>query len=100
MKNNITSTVAFRSNLQPVIGSYETDRSFLSAIHDPFALEVMKKRGFNTVTPIQNREYQSASLHCAYAFPDDYPFGTVIGENGKEKVVCKCTNTKCGLFSF
>ena len=99
MKNNITSTVAFRSNLQPVIGSYETDRSFLSTIHDPFALEVMKKRGFNTVTPIQNREYQSASLHCAYAFPDDYPFGTVIGENGKEQVVCKCTNTKCGLFS-
>lgn len=99
MNNNITSTVAFRSNLQPVIGSYESDRRFLSAIHDPFALEVMKKRGFNTVTPIQNREYQSASLHCAYAFPDDYPFGTVIDENGKERVVCKCTNTKCGYFS-
>lgn len=99
MNNNITSTVAFRSNLQPVVGSYESDRRFLSAIHDPFALEVMKKRGFNTVTPIQNREYLSASLHCAYAFPDDYPFGTVIDENGKERVVCKCTNTKCGYFS-
>ena len=48
MNNNITSTVAFRSNLQPVVGSYESDRRFLSAIHDPFALEVMKKRGFNT----------------------------------------------------
>lgn len=99
MNNNITSTVAFRSNLQPVVGSYESDRRFLSAIHDPFALEVMKKRGFNTVTPIQNREYQSASLHCAYAFPDDYPFGTVIDENGKERVVCKCTNINCGYFS-
>lgn len=99
MNNNITSTVAFRSNLQPVIGSYETDRRFLSTIHDPFALEVMKKRGFNTVTPVQSREYQRASVHCAYAFPDDYPFGTVIDENGKERVVCKCTNTKCGHFS-
>mgnify|MGYP004550080455 CR=1 FL=1 len=99
MKNNITSTVAFRSNLQPVTGSYETDHRFLSAIHDPFALEDMKKRGFNTVTPIQSQEYQHASLHCAYAFPDDYPFGTVIDENGKEHVVCKCTNIQCSRFS-
>ena len=34
-------------------------------------------------------------MHCAYAFKDDYPWGTIITEDGKEKVVCKCINTEC-----
>lgn len=99
MDYNIKSTVTFRSNLQPVTGSYETDQQFRSAIHDPFALEMMKKRGYDTVTLIQNKEYRDAALHCSYAFPDDYPYGTIIDETGKARVVCKCTNTACVRFS-
>lgn len=101
MEDVITSTVAFRSNLQPINGSYGSDQHFMSMIHDPFALEVMRKAGYGATTSIQKQEYQDASLHCAYAFPDDYPFGTIIDNStDKERVVCKCTNTNCRRFSI
>lgn len=100
MGDVIASTVAFRSNLQPVNGAYETDQHFLSTIHDPFALELMRKAGYRAITLIQNQEYQNASLHCTYALPADYPFGTIIDHStGEERVVCKCTNNNCSLFS-
>lgn len=100
MDNTNISTVAFRSNLQPITGSYREDRHFLSTIHDPFALELMKKAGFGAVSPIQQQEFQSASLHCAYAFPGDYPFGTVVDNaTFQKRVICKCTNVGCALFS-
>ena len=99
MGDSISSTVRFKSNLQPVIGSYREDRHFLSSIHDPFALEAMGKAGYDTITPIQKREYRDASLHCSYAFEGDYPWGTIVGPDGKQCVVCKCTNTDCHHFS-
>ena len=96
MKEQI-STVGFRSNLYPVVSSCLEDRTFRSKIHDPFSLVTLQKRA--ALTPLQKLEYQQASLHCAYAEPDDYPWGTIKAENGREQVVCRCLNTKCGLFS-
>ena len=84
MKEQI-STVGFRSNLYPVVSSCLEDRTFRSKIHDPFSLVTLQKRA--ALTPLQKLEYQQASLHCAYAEPDDYPWGTIKAENGREQVV-------------
>lgn len=99
MKENIISTLSFKSNLQPIKGSICDDRHFLASIHDPFALEVMRNMGYKAITPIQQKEYSDASLHCAYAYKDDYPWGTIVDSEGNQKIVCKCTNTSCSLFA-
>ena len=93
-----TSTVVFKSNIQPVYGEYKEDRQFLSTIHDFMALEILRKGGFG-LTPLQRKEFYDVSLHCAYAPKGDYPFGTIIDFDGKEKVVCRCINTRCTKFS-
>lgn len=99
MGDTITSTVAFRSNLQPVNGSYGADQHFLSTIRDPFALEIMCKAGYGT-TPVQKQIYNDASVHCTYALPGDYPYGTIIDNStGEARGVCKCTNINCHRFS-
>lgn len=98
MGANITSTVAFRSNLQTVNGPIRDDQHFLSSIHDPFALEVMGRLGYEVITSIQKKEYRDAALHCSYAYKDDYPWGTIVDSAGHQRVVCKCTNTTCGMF--
>ena len=97
MNERSTSTVAFRSNLQPVHGSYREDQAFCSAVHDIFALELLQKAGYR-LSSLQMQEYRNASLHCAYALKDDYPFGTVFADDGNQHVVCRCTNTVCGRF--
>lgn len=99
MGKNIVSSVAFMSNLQLVNGDFRNDHNFLSSIHDPFALEWMKKLGYEAITPIQKKEFRDASLHCAYAFADDYPFGTIVNAQGIQQVVCRCTNVNCSLFT-
>lgn len=99
MEKNIVSSVEFRSNLQLVNGDFRNDRNFLSSIHDPFALEWMQKLEYEAITPIQKKEFRDASLHCAYAFADDYPFGTIVNTQGVQQVVCKCTNVNCSLFT-
>ena len=92
------STLAFRSNLYPVNGSCLEDHTFHSKIHDPFALTELQKHSYLTL--IQKDEFRWASGHCAYADPNDYPWGTVTDPNGKERVVCKCLNTMCHRFSI
>lgn len=95
MESNV-STVAFRSNLYPVEKSFYEDSIFCSKIHDPFSLEILKKQ--YTLTSLQKREYEHASVHCAYAAKNDYPWGTIRDAQGHEQVVCRCLNTKCHLF--
>lgn len=97
MSEKIISTVAFKSNLQPVHGSYQTDTQFLESVHDIFSLELLHNSGY-ILTPLQKNEYSNASLHCVYAYKDDYPFGTVVDEDGKQQVVCRCINTSCSHF--
>ena len=94
------STLSFRSNLQPIIEESNVSRweAVYPAVRDPFALEVMKNRGA-TLTAAQMRQYQYASVHCAYAYHDDYPWGSIINADGKEVVKCRCLNTKCLLFT-
>lgn len=100
MKNRTTSTVGFFSNLQPISQKNNLDdRKFMSHVHDPFNLEKLEKSGTYHLSELQQREYEQTSMHCAYAYADDYPFGTVIAEDGKRKVVCKCLKTDCPLFS-
>lgn len=97
------TTVEYRSNLEPLEDGGKLGEGYLSKIHDPFALEALKKylnsyrSGYN-LTDIQQREMRAASGHCAYAFKDDYPWGTIT-LNGRKTVVCKCTNRSCNLFS-
>lgn len=95
MESNI-STVAFRSNLYPVEKSFYEDSTFRSKIHDPFSLEILKKQC--ALTSLQKKEYDYASVHCAYAANNDYPWGTIRDQQGHEQVVCRCLNTKCSLF--
>lgn len=93
------STIAFKSNLQVITEDrISDDKRFLEYIRDFKGLEYMKKNVF-LLNSIQKDEYERAALHCIYAFPDDYPNGTVITEDGKEVVVCKCINTACNYFS-
>ncbi len=95
MESNI-STVAFRSNLYPVEKSFYEDATFRSKIHDPFSLELLKKQ--HVLTRLQKQEYDYASVHCAYAAKNDYPWGTIRDHLGHEQVVCRCLNVKCGHF--
>lgn len=95
MESNI-STVAFRSNLYPVEKSFYEDSTFRSKIHDPFSLEILKKQC--ALTSLQKKEYDYASVHCAYAAKNDYPWGTIRDPQGHEQVVCRCLNTKCSHF--
>ena len=95
MESNV-STVAFRSNLYPLEKSFYEDPIFCSKIHDPFSLELLKKQ--SSLTAIQKREYDYASVHCAYAPEGDYPWGTIRDSNGMEQVVCRCLNTGCRHF--
>lgn len=96
MKSNV-STVMFRSNLYPVEKSFYEDATFQSKIHDPFSLEILKKKC--ALTSLQKREYDYASVHCAYAAKNDYPWGTIRDAQGHEQVACRCLNTKCIHFS-
>lgn len=100
----MVSNVKFKSNLYPLRKNFETDYDFLSQIHDIFALEILKYRIKNRKFPnfamseIQKKEYDEASVHCVYAYEDDYPWGTIIDEDGKKRVVCKCLNIECQGF--
>ena len=91
------SIVGFFSNLYPVENSFIEDRTFQSKIHDPFSLAILKQSC--RLTDIQEQEYRQASLHCAYAKKDDFPWGTIINSSGERQVVCRCLNTECGYFS-
>lgn len=93
MEHNV-STLLYKSNIYPVRNNFREDRKFLSQVHDPFSLEIMKKKNM-FLTAIQQREFDYASLHCAYAFKDDYPWGTIALPEKEPAVVCKCTNTGC-----
>ena len=95
---NGESTLIYKSNIYPISNhNLKGDRDFLAQIHDPFILEIMKKAGYD-LTSIQEKEYRYASVHCAYAYKDDYPWGTIISDDGSKAVVCKCTNIDCQLF--
>lgn len=99
-----TSNVKFISNIYPVKEKMITnDREFLSKIKNPAALEVLKINPLTNLTYHFTREqddiFYKVSVHCEYAKKNDYPWGSVLDENGNEKVVCKCENKKCELFS-
>jgi len=64
----------------------------------PFSLEKMAKNTLYILTAEQESIFRKASGHCMYAAPGDYPWGSIIDENGNEKVVCKCENRKCFMF--
>ena len=99
MEDKILSTLCFKSNLQPIRAEHLiNDSSFLSFVRDPFGLEKLYNLYGYNLTPIQEKEYRSAAVHCAYAYKDDYPWGTIVDEDGNEHVVCKCTNTACRRF--
>lgn len=98
MDTRLAGTVSFKSNLYEVKSdSIVNDKVFLSHVHDPFGLTVMKNRGIR-FTKVQDVQYFNASGHCAYAFEDDYPWGTVIDQNGNAHQVCRCLNTECTHF--
>lgn len=93
------STLSFRSNLQPVREKIiKDDKHFLSFVRDPFGLEMLRKVQGYAFTSVQSKEFRRASVHCVNAFEDDYPWGTIVDDEGKEKVVCKCINRNCMHF--
>ena len=64
---------------------------------NPFCLAKMVKNPLykSKLTNEQCSIFTQAGAHCEYAEKDDYPWGSVILENGMEKVVCKCKQVKC-----
>lgn len=96
---NSESTLIYQSNVYPISkDQLKDDKDFLMQIHDPFVLEVMKKANCE-LTPMQEKEYHYASVHCVYAFKDDYPWGTIIRDDGSKAVACRCININCHLFN-
>ena len=92
------STIQYKSNVYLLRNDFcFSDRMFMSKVHDPFALRQFKEQNF-PFTTIQQKEYDLAAVHCMYAYADDYPWGTVIDESGKENIVCKCIKTDCPYF--
>lgn len=100
MSNQDRSSIFFRSNLMPRAEStpIREDLPFLSKIWDHQLLERLKANCL-PMTAMQEKAYQQTALHCMYAPEGDYPFGTVRSADGTVRVVCKCTNTICSLFT-
>lgn len=95
------TNLEFKSNLQPVQGTYKDDPAFFTYIHDPEALKILKSKYHYyryRLTPLQESELKYG-LHCTYADPMDYPWGTISDGHGNQRVVCRCVNTGCRLFS-
>lgn len=96
--DNSNSTVFYKSNVYPLRNDFcSNDRVFMSKVHDPFALKYFREQNI-PFTTIQQKEYDYAAVHCMYAYDDDYPWGTVTDESGKEKIVCRCIKTDCPYF--
>jgi len=82
------------------------DRGFLASIEEPRALEQLKtdvvdeRRNtyFQALTPRQQEIYHRMSLHCEYAFENDYPWGVPLGAPENAKAVCYCKNLECAHF--
>lgn len=97
--NNLYSNIIFISNLYPIKENNPiNDKDFIAQIKDPFVLNNLKKNPLIVFTKEQDAIFHKASGHCIYAFKDDYPWGSIIDEDGIEKVVCKCENKKCESF--
>ena len=92
----VTSNLEFRSNLQPIIDDKWSE--IHKKVMDPFALEIMQKQHL-FLSEKQRNQIQYASEHCAYAFKDDYPWGTIRLADGREVPVCKCLKVTCNQFS-
>lgn len=113
MESDERSSLTFKSNLQPVqdfpMNGKELpwdDEVFLGKIEDPAALEEMEKSKTSSsfkrlpysLSPNQREIYRRVSGHCAYAYPDDYPWGTVKRADGRIGPACRCTREDCKYF--
>ncbi len=101
--SNEKSTLEYLSNIQWIDDSKLNDTAYMKHVHDPFSLERMMQKINDCrieyhMTSLQEHEMKAAAGHCAFAFKNDYPWGT-IELDGYKKVVCKCINTECQLFN-
>lgn len=97
------STLEYLSNIQIIDTTKPNDTKYMSFVHDPFSLEQMDKmietgRIHYGMTQLQVKEKKTASGHCAFAFKEDYPWGTILLD-GEKRVACKCINQECSVFS-
>lgn len=101
MSSGIKSTVTFRSNVYPVVAEQILhDEEFLHALRDPIAVREFKKRATRYhPSTLQNKILRAnVGVECTYSEKGDLVWGTVL-EDGAEKVVCRCENYACALFS-
>jgi hypothetical protein len=90
------STLEFKSNIYPVTeSSIRSDRKFLDAISDPFALRKMHSECIS-LNKLQRKQFEKG-VHCSYADEGDYPWGTVLADDGP-RVVCRCEKRDCPFF--
>ena len=96
---NQGTNITFKSNLQVVKGELQKDHHFLSFVHDPVALRILKNNTYSgyRMTSLQEDELEYA-IHCSYASEGDYPWGTIEDISGKQKIICRCLNTSCRNF--
>lgn len=99
--STLRSTLDFRSNLYPVVADeVRNDEAFLRALRDPIALEKYRESASRYQPTPSQREAISKGIgiSCSLAPNDDYPWGTVITDDG-EHVVCRCEQYDCVKFS-
>lgn len=101
MSSGVKSTVTFRSNVYPVVAEQILhDERFLHALRDPIAVKEFKKQAFRYHPSVLQNQILEADVgvECSYSEKGDLVWGTVL-EDGVEKVVCRCENYACALFS-
>ncbi|GEM_PF-5112308 len=90
------STLEFKSNIYPVTkSSILSDRKFLDAISDLSALKKMQSEHI-TLNRLQRKQLKKGE-HCVYADDGDFPWGTVLFDDGPH-VICRCEKRDCPLF--
>lgn len=100
MLKSTTSTLEFKSNIYPVESDQIlTDESFLKSLRDPYAISEFARKAYRYFpTPLQREINRQVGIKCSFSPEGDFCWGTVM-DDGEEKVVCKCENYACRLFS-
>lgn len=101
MSSVIKSSITFRSNVYPVFANQILyDEEFLHALRDPIAVREFEKNASRYYpSPLQNEILRvGVGIECSFSEKGDLSWGTVL-DGGVAKVICKCENYTCALFS-
>lgn len=98
----MSTNVEFKSNVYPIDGSIQSDKVFLSKIHDHYKLRGLDRQYFQLKTNSVWSEFQQTVIDetptCALDMSHDPCWGMVKSINGYHWE-CRCVNTMCKHFN-